>query len=136
MSKYTRGSDPMRVEEKFLKPEYRKPVDLVFTTSYPGFMCDTSNCNQELIDKLEGPRKLTGFDGKRCEIYIDGQLERDIGFDIPIWISGEIRYTTDAQPCTVWSVDGSVKYGALLTFGHKTHTPLRVRGYIRAKGGR
>lgn len=108
-------------------------TELVFTTSNPGFMCDTSDRNQEFIDQLDGPRKLTGFDGKTAEVYIDGQLENDVGFDIPIWISGEIVNTTDPQSCVVWSVDGSVKYCAVLTFGHKTYNPNAVRGYIRSQ---
>ena len=108
-------------------------TELVFTTSNPGPMCDTSDRNQEFIDKLVGPRKLTGFDGKTVEVYIDGQLENDVGFDIPIWLSGEIKNITESQPCVVWSVDGSVKFCAVLTFGHKTHNPNGVCGYIRSQ---
>jgi hypothetical protein len=98
----------------------------VFTTSRPGMFCDTSDRNKKFIEQMSGEKKLF------CEnlnLYIDGQLEDILGFDIPIWLSGEI--TGETQQCEVWDVEGKNMYNAEITYGHEGGFGPHV--YIRLK---
>ena len=109
---------PPGVEKALIE---QKPV---FTTSRPGAFADTSDRNQEFIDSMDGPRKL--FTKNLYNVYIDGELENIVGYDIPIWLSGTI--TGETQDCTVYSVDGTESYEAEITYGHSTgHTYIRLK---------
>jgi hypothetical protein len=100
------------VHRQAVKAEATKPV---FTTSHPGFMGDTSDRNDEFIEKMQGETAMEGFPKKgRTSIYIDGTLESNVGFDIPIWLSGTIRCVR-RQECQVWNVEGDVCYEAVIT---------------------
>jgi hypothetical protein len=98
----------------------------VFTTSHPGFMASTENANREFIEKHRGETSLAS----KCEgvpVYIDGGLEDTLGYDIPIWLSGDI--TGETQKCYVWNVDGSERFEAVLIWDWVG--PWDSRGYIR-----
>ena len=96
----------------------------VFTTSRSGFMASTEDCNQEFIDRMSGEKRLVGFAGQPlCGVYIDGTLEDLVGYDIPIWLSGEI-HNVPQQKCVVWSVEGTQSWDALLTMGEHQYITL------------
>lgn len=101
--------------------EILKPV---FTTSRPGFMCDTSNCNEDFIKAMCGEKHIL-HTKTMYNLYIDGELQDILGYDIPIFLSGTI--TGKTQDCTVWNVEGTKSYKAEITYGHNGHT------YIRSK---
>ena len=92
-----------------------------FTTSNPGPFGDTSDCNQEFIDKHRGECRVLGADV--LVLYIHGALENKVGFDIPIWLSGTINVAWRVQDCVVYSVSGEEKYDAKLVLSGR-------RGYI------
>ena len=99
----------------------------VFTTSRPGMFCDTSDRNMKFIEQMTGTKKL--FCESLRDLYIDGELEHILGFDIPIWLSGEI--TGETQDCQVWDVEGRNMWNAEITYGHgDKHSP---HVYIRMK---
>ena len=98
----------------------------VFTTSRPGFMASTEDRNQEFIDEFTGDRTLADK-AKGISVYIDGELEDILGYDVPIWLSGDI--TGDDQTVYVWNVEGNTRYTAKLTWGHSE--TFSSHGYIR-----
>jgi hypothetical protein len=104
------------------------PSTPVFTTSRPGLMASTEDRNQEFIDQMTGIRKLADK-AKGASIYIDGDLEDVLGYDIPIWLSGNI--TGDNQDVYIWNVPGTIMYLAEITWGHKgtfgEHTYIRFK---------
>jgi len=102
----------------------------VFTTSLPGFMGSTEDRNVPFINKHTKARKL---DESVIGIstYIDGELEDILGYDIPIWLSGNI--TGDTQTVYVWNVAGTIMYKAELTYGHEG--TIHKHAYIRLPGG-
>lgn len=107
----------------------------VFTTSHPGFMGSTEARNHEFIEKHSGPKSLA----PQCHnipVYIDGELEDLLGFDMPIWLSGDI--TGETQKCYVWNVDGTQRYEAEITWDWVINANQLVsrwdsRGYIRLR---
>ena len=101
----------------------------VFTTSRSGAFCDTSDRNDEFIEKMSGKKKLPDNISHLPSIYIDGELEDIVGYDIPIWLSGHI--TGKRQDVIVWDVEGKNSYPAEITYGHKSD--IGVHTYIRLK---
>lgn len=105
----------------------------VFTTTEPGFM-GPGERNEEFIQAMQGQRRMIGFPVKRyLQLYIHGNLEREVGFDIPVWLSGDI--TTEArQPCQVWDLFGEKLYRATICLreGHPRHfdEPHFQKGYF------
>ena len=115
---------PRRILMNIPTPMVRTPV---FTTSRPGMFCDTSDRNDKFIEQMSGKKKL--FCENLKGLYIDGELQDILGFDIPIWLSGEI--TGETQPCEVWDVEGKSMWNAEITYGHgDKHSP---HVYIRMK---
>jgi hypothetical protein len=102
----------------------------VFTTSKPGFMASTENRNQEFIDEHTADRTLADK-AKGMSLYFDGPLQDILGYDIPIWLSGDI--TGDTQTVHVWNVEGTIMYKAEITYGHKGILGAHV--YIRLPEG-
>ena len=98
----------------------------IFTTSHPGFMGSTELRNHEFIKTHAGPKSLA-TQCERIPVYIDGPLEKLLGFDVPIWLSGDI--TGETQKCYVWNVDGTQRYEAEITW--RWIGPWDSRGYIR-----
>ena len=96
----------------------------VFTTSRPGFMASTSDCNQEFIDKMQGEKRILHTD-VIYQIYIDGELQDILGYDIPIFLSGTI--TGERQDCIVWNVEGTESHEAEITYDHGGHTYIRLK---------
>lgn len=88
-------------------------MTLTFTTSNPGPFGDTSDCNYAFIEKFrQHKRKLLGL--KRVSIHIHGELERRVGFDMALWLSGTIDCKKGVQDCSVYTVSGKTSYGAKL----------------------
>jgi len=103
----------------------------IFTTSHSGFMGSTEDANHEFIEKHSGPKSLAD----RCKgisCYIDGDLEDLLGYDIPIWLSGDI--TGETQKCYVWNVDATKRYEAEITW-HWAESAWDSKGYIRFPAG-
>lgn len=78
----------------------------VFTTSFPGFLGSTENNNRDFILKMQGRRRRSKYlrkENDQVTLYIHGALEDELGYDIPIWLSGYIS-EKPIQPCKVWNV--------------------------------
>lgn len=88
----------------------------VFTTSRPGMFCDTSDRNDQFIEAMERPdtKKMENFPvSPWLMLYIDGTLEKELGFDVPIWLAGSLKQLMK-QPCLVWNVEGTKLFDATI----------------------
>jgi len=96
-----------------------------FTTSNPGFLCDTTDRNNAFIEKMSGTKVI---EHRRVitDCYLDGELERILGFDIPIFLSGTI--TGKPQDAIVWNVEGTVAYAATIEYKGR-YTYIRMRNH-------
>lgn len=83
-----------------------------FTTSNPGFMGSTEDHNRAFVESKKGPRSLF-TKNKQITIYLHGETESRVGFDIPIFLSGDI-VECPQQPVIVWMPDGSDSFDAVL----------------------
>lgn len=102
----------------------------VFTTSRPGFMGSTDDRNTPFINAHLKSKKLAES-AIGISTYFDGELEDILGYDIPIWLSGNI--TGDRQLVYVWNVAGTIMYLAELTYGHEG--AIGKHAYIRLPEG-
>ena len=104
----------------------------VFTTSYPGPMCDTSDANDTFIKMMQttGVRKILHTTSMK-RVYIDGILETLLGYDIPIFLDGTI--TGETQDCIVWNVEGTIAYAAEITYNHYMFSEDNPHTFIRMK---
>ena len=101
-----------------------------FTTSNPGAFCDTSDGNHSFIAKMRASGKRRILSIHLHNLYIDGLLERLVGYDIPIFLRGTIT-GENHQPCIVWNVEGTVPYLAEITYNHKSEFSDQAHTYIR-----
>lgn len=90
----------------------------VFTTSTPSFMGTRGDTNEKFIEDNTGKRVCFHKPGakKWFSLYIDGQLEEELGYDIPIFLKGEI-VNVPVQRCEVWDVAGKTPYAAFIVLG-------------------
>lgn len=100
-----------------------------FTTSHPGFLGACGEVNEKFMKKMWGSRKMIGYDrDDRITLYIHGNLESQLGYDIPIWLSGTIT-TAPQQKCKVWDVDGFAEFDAYILLRWNQYE-RRWLGYI------
>ena len=65
----------------------------IFTTTEPAALGTHGKRNEEFVQKMLGLKHMEGFthsEGKRKPVilYIHGQLQDNVGYDVPLWLSG------------------------------------------------
>ena len=79
---------------------------IVFTTTRPGFMASL----QPLLPHQLAAIGVRDVKNVPQQVYIHGELERWVGYDIPVLLNGEIDFSEANEfPCTVIHPDPDVK---------------------------
>ncbi len=100
---------------------------LIFTTSHPGAFGSTEDYNEEFVKRWNNyPKAIVGVESKTglATLYIHGELERKVGFDIPIWLAGNLDVRKEVQDCEVYDVSGKTKYAAKIVMRDRENNIL------------
>ncbi len=91
-----------------------------FTTSSPGFMGSTEDHDLAFVKSKRGKRSILIPDDKHFALYLHGKVQDRVGFDIPIFLRGDIVKCAQ-QPVIVWMPDGSDSFDAVMVLEEREH---------------
>lgn len=101
-----------------------------FAIHYPSFFGITDDEERARVDAFrEEDRKGPGF--KINQFYVDGALERKLGFDLCSFVAGEFK-DVPIQQASIYDVDG-VLHDAVIVLHHNKKN-YNIRGFLVEPG--